>query len=86
MNHHIEDMTGWTPLHNAAGRGHMNIVTFLVSKGADVNARDKVSIISSSSSSSSLLLLSLLLSSSLLLYIPNTNYHRWEGLHCIGQP
>ena len=34
-----------TPLHRAAENGHLDTVTFLVSKGADVNAEDNVSLI-----------------------------------------
>ena len=30
---------GWTPLHNTAGYGHTAIVTMLLDRGADVNAK-----------------------------------------------
>ena len=32
-----------TPLHRAAAGGHTDIVKILIEKGADVNAKDKVS-------------------------------------------
>ncbi len=32
---------GWTPLHQAARGGDKDIVGYLISKGADVNARSK---------------------------------------------
>ena len=32
-----------TPLHWAAMRGHTDVVKLLIEKGADVNAKDKVS-------------------------------------------
>ena len=32
-----------TPLHRATMRGHTDIVKILIEKGADVNAKDKVS-------------------------------------------
>ena len=35
---------GWTPLHNAAIRGHKEIAELLITKGADVNAKGKVGI------------------------------------------
>ena len=31
---------GWTPLHEAAGWGHKEIVGLLIAKGADVNAKN----------------------------------------------
>jgi cytohesin len=31
----------FTPLHNAAGRGHKDIAEVLIAKGADVNSRSK---------------------------------------------
>ena len=34
---------GRTPLHMAAAAGHLNVVQYLVSSGADVNLKDKVS-------------------------------------------
>jgi ankyrin repeat protein len=34
------DREGKTPLHYAAAKGHLNVVEFLVSKGANVNARN----------------------------------------------
>ena len=33
---------GWTPLHYAVGNGHKEIAELLISKGADVNAKDKI--------------------------------------------
>jgi len=36
-----EDNYGWTPLHVAAGMGNIKVAGQLLSKGADVNARDK---------------------------------------------
>ncbi|WP_231970353.1 ankyrin repeat domain-containing protein [Polynucleobacter necessarius] len=32
------DHIGWTPLHYACTRGHLNVAQFLVSNGADVNS------------------------------------------------
>ena len=32
-----------TPLHKAVARGHIDIVKILLTKGADINAKDKVS-------------------------------------------
>ena len=49
-NHQSESLFSslnqWTPLHIAAKRGRIEIVKFLVDKGADVNvkAKDRVSI------------------------------------------
>ena len=38
-----DDMqVGWTPLHVAAKKGHLQVVELLVAKGADVEAKDKV--------------------------------------------
>jgi ankyrin repeat protein len=36
-----EDNYGWTPLHVAAGMGNVKVAGQLLSKGADVNLRDK---------------------------------------------
>ena len=43
LNHvfHLQD--GGTPLHMAAAAGHLNVVQYLVSSGADVNMKDMVS-------------------------------------------
>ena len=35
---------GWTPLYNAANRGHSQVVQLLLSKGADVDSTDHVSV------------------------------------------
>jgi len=35
-------ITGWTPLHVAADKGHLEVVKTLVGAGANVNAKDKV--------------------------------------------
>ena len=37
--------SGFTPLHIAAHYGNINVATLLISKGADVNFRAKVSIV-----------------------------------------
>ena len=33
----------WTPLHNAASKGHLTVVTTLLDNGADVDVTRKVS-------------------------------------------
>jgi ankyrin repeat protein len=38
QNHARIDHIGWTPLHYACTRGHLDVAQFLVSNGADVNA------------------------------------------------
>ena len=30
----------WTPLHSAAQKGHVNIASYIVDKGADLNIKD----------------------------------------------
>jgi ankyrin repeat protein len=37
-----KDDDGWTPLHYACAHEHLAMVEFLVSKGADVNATDRI--------------------------------------------
>jgi ankyrin repeat protein len=32
---------GWTPLHSAAEEGHKDLVELLITKGANVNAKDE---------------------------------------------
>jgi ankyrin repeat protein len=34
----VRDHNGYTPLHHAASRGDVDLITYLVSKGADVKA------------------------------------------------
>lgn len=34
---------GWTPLHRAGGEGHEAVVRYLVSQGANIEARNRVS-------------------------------------------
>lgn len=36
----LEDFNGQTPLHAAARGGHAGVVTMLLQRGADANARD----------------------------------------------
>ena len=36
------DKDGWTPLHHACRHDHAEVVTQLISHGADVNAKNKV--------------------------------------------
>ena len=43
LNHVFYLQNGRTPLHEAAAAGHLNVVQYLVSSGADVNMKDKVS-------------------------------------------
>jgi ankyrin repeat protein len=33
---------GWTPLHHACSRGHVEVVTVLLAAGAQVDAEDQV--------------------------------------------
>ena len=33
---------GWTPLHFAADKGHVQVAELLLAKGADIEAKDKV--------------------------------------------
>jgi ankyrin repeat protein len=35
-----KDNNGWTPLHEAARKGHKEVVELLIAKGADLNAKD----------------------------------------------
>ncbi len=37
----LDDPSGWTPLHVAAYRGHLDFVQLLIERGADVNRADK---------------------------------------------
>ena len=39
------NIIGITPLHCAAGEGHSNCVTLLISRGANIEAQDKTGII-----------------------------------------
>ena len=39
----MEFQDGGNVLHWAAAKGHTKVLSYLVSKGADVNAKDKVS-------------------------------------------
>ena len=34
---------GWTPLMNAAEKGHLPVVEYLLERGADMEAKDNVS-------------------------------------------
>ncbi len=34
---------GWTPLHEASSRGHIEVVRLLLDRGADIQAQTKVS-------------------------------------------
>jgi len=43
--HPCISQAGWTPLHTAAQKGNTDIVTLLLSEGADVNAKNDVSIV-----------------------------------------
>ena len=43
LNNMFYLQNGRTPLHEAAEAGHLNVVQHLVSSGADVNTKDKVS-------------------------------------------
>lgn len=36
----LEILMGMTPLHHAAKEGHAEVIELLISKGAEVNARD----------------------------------------------
>lgn len=38
---HAKDSNGWTPLHEGVRAGHVDVVKYLHSQGADVNARVK---------------------------------------------
>ncbi len=40
VNPHLTDGNGWTPLHWAAGCGNEPLMEFLLSKGADIEAKD----------------------------------------------
>ena len=39
----VSHQGGWTPLHNAIYKGHMDMAVLLVEKGADLNAKNNVS-------------------------------------------
>ena len=43
LNHVFYFQFMQTPLHEAAAAGHLNVVQYLVSSGADVNLKDNVS-------------------------------------------
>ena len=36
---------GYTPLHGAAKKGHTEIASLLIGRGADINSKDNVSIL-----------------------------------------
>jgi len=35
---HVKDANGWTPLHEGARSGHLEVVRYLIDSGADANA------------------------------------------------
>ena len=37
----VNGWNGQTPLHSAASEGHLEMVSLLVQKGAEINAKDK---------------------------------------------
>jgi len=37
-----KDYDGWTALHNAASRGHIDIANLLIKYGADINAQSRL--------------------------------------------
>jgi serine/threonine-protein phosphatase 6 regulatory ankyrin repeat subunit B len=36
-----QDQSGWTPLHDASQRGHLDLARFLVEHGANITAQDQ---------------------------------------------
>ena len=40
MNVDAQTALGWTPLHDAAMEGHLEVIQLLLDHGADVNARE----------------------------------------------
>jgi len=40
-----KDWDRYTPLHNAAEKGHTEIASLLISNGADISSKDRVSIL-----------------------------------------
>jgi hypothetical protein len=41
INVNVKDVDGWTPLHDAARNGHIEIARLLLQNGAKVNAKDR---------------------------------------------
>ena len=37
---HAKDNNGWTPLHSASYKGHLEVVKYLISVGADIYAEN----------------------------------------------
>ena len=41
----MQDEFGETPLHTASGKGHVNVITVLIERGAVVNYQNKVGVV-----------------------------------------